>query len=101
MKSAELNFWRKCITRETVMDRMRTEDIRTAVRRNTTIMDRIEEKRLTWYGMKSHSLPRKILQWNPRRRKKRGRPDRTWIDGVRAAITYRDLTVEDWQDRNL
>ncbi|KAJ4437112.1 hypothetical protein ANN_17247 [Periplaneta americana] len=68
------------------MDRVRTEDIRIAVSRNITIVDRIEEKRLTWYGhvqrMERHRLPRQILQWIPWRRKKRGRPGRSWMDRV-------------------
>ncbi|KAJ4441777.1 hypothetical protein ANN_11635 [Periplaneta americana] len=72
MKAAELNFWRTCI-RKTVTDRVRTEDIQMAVSRHTTIKDRIEEKRLTWYGhvqrKEGHRISRQILQWIPRRRK--------------------------------
>ncbi|KAJ4437520.1 hypothetical protein ANN_17665 [Periplaneta americana] len=96
MKAAELNFWRKCI-RKTVMDRVRKEDIRMAVSRNTTIMDRTEEKCLTWYGH-IQRMEGQILQWIPRRRKKRGRPGRIWMDGVRLAMISRGLTNEDWQD---
>ncbi|KAJ4437400.1 hypothetical protein ANN_17544 [Periplaneta americana] len=67
MKAAELNFWRKCI-RKTVMDRVKTEDIRMAVSRNTTIilpgMDTSREWKFIGY-------PGKFFNGSPGKEKKR------------------------------
>ena len=59
------------------------------------IIDTIERKRLQWYGhvkrMQDERLPKLIMEWIPGERRKRGRPRKTWMEGVRAAMKTRHL----------
>ena len=49
-------------------------------------MDDIIRKQLIWYGhverMDPTRLPKIMIHWKPEGRKKRGRPRRTWKDGI-------------------
>ena len=51
-----------------------------------TILDEITRKQLIWYGhvetMDQTRLPKTMINWKPEGRKKRGRPRRTWKDGI-------------------
>jgi hypothetical protein len=57
--------------------------------------DIIEKKRLQWYGhvkrMPEERIPKLIMEWIPLERRKRGRPRKTWVQGVQAAMTTRNL----------
>jgi len=59
------------------------------------IIDIIEQKRLQWYGhvkrMPEERIPKLIMDWIPRERRKRGHPKKTWMEGVQAAMTTRNL----------
>jgi hypothetical protein len=48
-----------------------------------------------WYGhikrMPEERIPKLILEWVSEERRKRGRPRKTWMEGVQAAITARNL----------
>jgi len=50
------------------------------------ILDDITRKQLIWYGhverMDPLRLPRIVIHWKPEERKQRGRPWRTWKDGI-------------------
>ena len=35
----------------------------------------------------------------PRERRKRGRPRKTWMEGVKAAMTTRNLEPDQWRNR--
>jgi hypothetical protein len=63
------------------------------------ILEVAEEKRLRWFGnvkrMPGNRLPRKILEWEPEGKRRRGRPKERWIDGVRRSMTNRGLTEEE------
>ena len=65
-------------------------------------IDIIEQKRLQWYGhvkrMPGERIPKLIMEWIPRERRKRGHPRKTCIEGVQAAVTTRNLRSE--QRRN-
>lgn len=67
------------------------------------IIDRIEGKRLVWYGhlrrMQETRWPLKILNWTPAGKRRRGRPRRTWGQAVNEAMASRQLTEEDTQNR--
>ena len=67
------------------------------------IIDIIETKRLQWYGhvkrMTEERLPRQIMEWTPPERRKRGRPTKTWIEGVHTAMTSRRIEPGQWRDR--
>jgi hypothetical protein len=62
------------------------------------IIDIIERKRLQWYGhvnrMQEERLPKFIMEWIPGERRKRGRPRKTWMESVRAAMKTRHLEAD-------
>jgi hypothetical protein len=65
--------------------------------------DIIEKKRLQWYGhvkrMPEKRIPKLILDWVPAERRKRGRPRKTRMEGVHAAMTARNLEQNQWRNR--
>lgn len=101
--AAEMGFWRRCC-RLTLLDKVRNEVIRERMNIQTTIVDTTEAKSLRWYGhvnrMDYNRWPKKLLHWIPPQRRKRGRPRRTWTDGIKTAMTSRNLQDEDWRDRD-
>jgi hypothetical protein len=70
---------------------------------NIVFIDIIERKRLQWYGhvkrMQEERLPKLIMEWILGERRKRGRPRKTWMEGVRAAMTTRNLETYQWLNR--
>ena len=40
-----------------------------------------------------------MIHWKPEGRKKRGRPRRTWKDGIYTAMNERDLRMREWKQR--
>jgi hypothetical protein len=48
--------------------------------------------------MPEERIPNLILGWIPERRK-RGRPRKTWMEGVQAATTRRSLEHDQWRNR--
>jgi len=56
--------------------------------------DIVEKKRLHWYGhvkrMPEEGIPKLIMEWLPRERREGGRPRKTWMEGVQAAMTGRN-----------
>jgi len=71
------------------------------VKEKPDIIDIIERKRLQWYGhvkrMQNERIPKLIMEKEKRR--KRGRPRKTWMDGVRAAMKTRHLEADQWLNR--
>ena len=69
------------------------------------IIDSIERKRLQWYGhvkrMPEERLPKLIMEWIPRERRKRGCPRKTWMEGVQTAMTTRNLEPDQWRKRGM
>ena len=67
------------------------------VQETQDIIDIIEKKRLQWYGhvkrMPKQRLPKLI------ERKKKGRPKKTWMEGVQEATTVRGLEADQWMGR--
>ena len=65
--------------------------------------DIIEKKRLQCYGhvkrMPEERIPKLIMEWVPLERRKRARPRKTWMEGVQAAITTRNLETDQWRNR--
>lgn len=103
LMSLEMDFWRRSC-RYTRLDHIRNERIREIMGVEGTILDTIEYKQLMWYGhlqrMNDDRWPKKIWQWNPPERKKRGRPPRSWKTDVKEAMEARGLQEGDWIDRN-
>lgn len=85
------------------VDRIRNEDIRQEMGLQDTIIRDIEGKQLTWYGhvqrMTDHRLPKQVMTWIPQHKRKRGRPKKTWNEGIRKAMSARNLEEGQWEDR--
>ncbi|PSN30066.1 hypothetical protein C0J52_23173 [Blattella germanica] len=66
-----------------------TEDIKTA--------------QLRWFGhverMREDRLPKKIFEWQPMGRRKRGRPNITWTEGILKTMRGRVLQEGVWEYR--
>jgi len=67
------------------------------------ILDDITRKHLIWYGhvgrMDPTRLTKIMIYRKPKGRKKRGRPQRTWKDGLYTAMNERDLRMGEWNNR--
>ena len=73
------------------------------VKGKPNIIDVIEMKRLQWYGhvksMPEDRIPKLIMELIPQERRKRGRPRKTWMEEVQAAMTTRNLEPDQWRNR--
>jgi len=49
--------------------------------------------------MPEERIPKLIMYWIPRETRKRGRPRKTWMEGVQAAMTTRNLEPDQWRNR--
>jgi hypothetical protein len=71
------------------LHRKTNEYVRGKVDAQDTILDGITRKQLVWCGrvekMVPLRLPKITINWKPEGRKKRGRPRRTWKDGIYTA----------------
>ena len=60
-------------------------------------------KRLQWDGhvkrMPEDRIPKLIMEWVPLERRKTGRPRKTWMEGVQAAMTTRNIETGQWRKR--
>ena len=58
---------------------------------------------LQWYThvkwMPEERIPKLIMDWIPRERRKRRHPRKTWMEGVQAAMTTRNLEPNQWKNR--
>jgi hypothetical protein len=93
------------IQRKSTLERIKNENIKEimGVKEKPDIIDIIQKKRLQWYGhvkrMQEEKLPKLIVEWIPGERRKRGRPNKTWMEGVRAAMETRHLEADQWLKR--
>jgi len=85
------------------LDRKTNEYIRGKMDAQDMILDHITWKQLIWYGhverMDPTRLPKIMIHWKPEGKKKRGRPWRTWKDGIYTAMNGRDLRMGEWNNR--
>ena len=67
------------------------------------VLDDITRKQLIWYGhverMDPTRLPKIMIHWKPEGRKQRGRPRRTWKDGIYATMYVKDIRMGEWNNR--
>jgi hypothetical protein len=91
--------------RKSRMERIKNEYIKEIIRvkGKPDSTDSIERKRLQWYGqvkkMAEERITKLIMEWIPRDRRKRGRPRKTCLEGVQAAMTTRNLETYQWRNR--
>ena len=102
--STEMDALRRS-ARKSKMERIKNEHIKetVGVKGKPDVIDIREQKRLQWYGhvkrMPEERIPKLIMDLIPRERRKRGRPRKTWMEGVQAAMTTRHLEPDQWRNR--
>nr|CAH7762053.1 unnamed protein product [Callosobruchus chinensis] len=103
MLSLEMDFWIRS-SRHSKLDHVRNDRIREIMDVQETILDTIGSKRLTWYGhlerMANNRWPKKVWEWTPPGRRKRGRPPRSLEKDVEEEM-LRGLQEGDWWNRDL
>jgi hypothetical protein len=104
ISSTEIDVLRRS-ARKSRTERIKNEHIKEimGVKKKPDIIDIIESKRLQWYGhvkrMQEERLPKLNMEWIPGERRKRGRPRKTWMEGVRASVKTRHLEADQWLNR--
>jgi hypothetical protein len=77
LEAVEMNFMRRSC-RVSRLQRITNEEIKRRINKGKNVIEKMEERRLKWYGhvrrMEDHCWRKKILQWHPPCRRKRGRP---------------------------
>lgn len=67
------------------------------------VIRRRERRSLKWFEhlmrMPDDRWPKRVFQWVPPQRRKRGRPRRSWNDGIRESMEARQLEDDDVFDR--
>jgi len=51
--------------------------------------------------MPDERWPKRMLDWVPNRRRKRGRPRIAWRENIQTEMEWRDLHSGDWENRKL
>ncbi|XP_060525285.1 uncharacterized protein LOC132701394 [Cylas formicarius] len=96
LEATEMDFWRRAAGRLRT-ERVPNEVIRTTMKVGHTISDEIRTKQLKWYGhvqrMEEQQLPKQILTWTPTGRRKRGRPRKSWREGIDREIQWRPMEI--------
>jgi hypothetical protein len=86
--------------RRSRIERIKNEHIKEimGVKEKPDITDVMGRKRLQWYGhverMQEERLPKLIMEWIRGKRRKRGRPRKMWMEGVRVAMKTRQLEAD-------
>jgi hypothetical protein len=62
-------------------------------------MSKYSHRRFFKVNNQEERLPKLIMEWIPEERRKIGRPTKTWMEGVQAAMTARNLEQDQWRNR--
>ena len=54
---------------------------------------------ITYVNIPNVNIPKLIMKWIPGERRKRGRPRKKWMEGVRSAMKTRHLEANQWLNR--
>jgi len=98
-------YGKSLLEKITRMERIKNEHIKEimGVKGKPDIIDIIERKKLQWYDhvkrMPEERIPQLIVDWIPRKRRKRVSPRKTWMEGVQAAMTTSNLEADQWRNR--
>lgn len=102
LMATEMDFWRRSAGRSRI-ERIRNERIREIMGVKSNIVNDIRTKQLIWFGhvqrMPDNRIPKKIFKWTPQGRRRRGRPRKSWREGVDKEMRDTDLGEELWRDR--
>src|SRR5437868_5898036 len=82
--------WLRGILGVSRLQRLRNEEVRKMIGLKSTVVERIQEKRLRWFGhvsrMDIDRLPNKALHMKVMGRRNRGRPRMRWIKKIKEDI---------------
>lgn len=99
--ATEMDFWHLAAGKSR-MERVTNARIREIMDAPHTITDEIRTKQLIWYGhvqrMGDERLPKQVLKWKPLGKRKRGKPRKSWIEGVNSEMQERGLEQDQWMD---
>ncbi|XP_030748221.1 uncharacterized protein LOC115876551 [Sitophilus oryzae] len=102
-EATEMDFWRRAAGKS-ILDRVRNERIQNVMGVKHRISEDIKINQLRWYGhvqrMEENRIPKKILNWTPKGKRKRGRPRRSWREGINGDIRTRGIDENLWTDRD-
>jgi hypothetical protein len=62
-------------------------------------MSKYSHRRFFLVNKLEERLSKLIMEWIPEERRKRGRHTKTWMEGVQAAMTARNLEQDQWRNR--
>ncbi len=102
LRVMEMDFLRRSagISRR---EKIRNERIKEIMGLKQDILHEIEWKQLLWFGhvqrMRSNRLPKKLLDWQPQERRKRGRPRPGWRDNVEKTLAVWQIPPGTWNNR--
>lgn len=99
--ATEMDFLRRSC-RKSRLERVRNTEIREMMDKEQTVADEIERRQLVWFGhakRMENRWPKRVLEWIPPERRKRGRPRRSWRDDIKEAMDARNLEEETCYDR--
>jgi len=90
--------WLRRLLRVTRRDKMRNETVRGTLCQETTLVDRIAERRLNWFRhvsrMRSERLPAKALHCYISGKRNQGRQPKKWMDSVKEDMEAKKLPVQ-------
>ena len=103
IETVEMDYLRRAC-RVSRLEHIPNQDIRRRTNRVYTTVDRIEARQLIWYGhvmrMSDDRWPKEALKYVPsNKRRRRGRPAMSWIQGVRRTMDDRAISDEDWRNK--
>ena len=80
------------------MDRVRNEEVRRRAGIEREFASRADQRVLRWFGhverMDDYHMARRVLMAEVSGVRLRGKPKLGWMDGVKAALGNRDMTVD-------
>ncbi|XP_030761519.1 uncharacterized protein LOC115886486 [Sitophilus oryzae] len=101
--AVEMDYLRRS-ARVSRLQRVRNEEIRNRTSAQETLIQRIEKRGLRWFRhlmrMEDTRWPKRVFKWSPTGRHKRGRPRRSWNDGIRQAMRDRNIEEDLVYDRD-
>lgn len=103
LNATEMDFWRRAAGKSK-RERVTNERIREIMGISHTLIDDIRTMQLKWYGhvqrMNDERLPKQVLTWKPPGKRRRGRPRRSWREGIDNEIREREIEENMWEDRD-
>ena len=98
MEAVEMNCLRSiCGVRR--LDRVRNEEIRRRCSKEVSVCEKVDQSVLRWFGhverMEEERLVKRVYQSDVMGVRRRGRPRRGWMDGVKEILGRKGLSIED------